>query len=169
MILVFDVGNTNMVLGVYEGKRLIESFRLSTESIRTADEYGMTVNGLFEYRGISLRDMEAVIISSVVPNLMYSLEHMARKYCGVRPLVVGPGTKTGMIIKFDNPRAVGADRSVNGVAAFELYGGPVIVVDFGTATTCYISDKSSIWRDNRSRIRLSADALFERAAKLPRN
>ena len=123
MILVFDVGNTNMVLGVYEGKRLIESFRLSTESIRTADEYGMTVNGLFEYRGISLRDMEAVIISSVVPNLMYSLEHMARKYCGVRPLVVGPGTKTGMNIKFDNPREVGADRIVNGVAAFELYGG----------------------------------------------
>ncbi|HHT50523.1 MAG TPA: type III pantothenate kinase [Eubacteriaceae bacterium] len=170
MILVFDVGNTNMVLGVYEGKRLIESFRLSTESIRTADEYGMTVNGLFEYRGISLRDMEAVIISSVVPNLMYSLEHMARKYCGVRPLVVGPGTKTGMNIKFDNPREVGADRIVNGVAAFELYGGPVIVVDFGTATTfCYISDKSEYMGGIIAPgIRLSADALFERAAKLPR-
>ncbi len=170
MILVFDVGNTNMVLGVYEGKRLIESFRLSTESDKTADEYGMMVNGLFQYRCISLRDIEAVIISSVVPNLMYSLEHMARKYCGVRPLVVGPGTKTGMNIKFDNPKEVGADRIVNGVAAYELYGGPVIVVDFGTATTfCHISDKSEyLGGIIAPGIRLSADALFERAAKLPR-
>jgi type III pantothenate kinase len=170
MILVFDVGNTNMVLGVYNGKKLIESYRLSTEGEKTADEYGMLINGLFKYRGIDLIDINAVIISSVVPNLMYSLEHMARKYCGVQPLIVGPGTRTGMNIKYDNPKEVGADRIVNGVAAFELYGGPIIVVDFGTATTfCSISDKCEyLGGIIAPGIRLSADALFEKAAKLPR-
>src|SRR5690554_5423391 len=170
MILVFDVGNTNMVLGVYKGKKLIRSYRLSTESDKTADEYGMVINGLFQYSGIDLMDINAVIISSVVPNLMYSLEHMARKYCGVQPLIVGPGTKTGMNIKYDNPKEVGADRIVNGVAAYELYGGPIIVVDFGTATTfCSISDKCEyLGGIIAPGLRLSADALFEKAAKLPR-
>lgn len=169
MILVFDVGNTNMVLGVYEGDNLIESFRLSTESFNTADEYGMIINDLLEYHNLYLKDVEAVVISSVVPNLMYSLEHMARKYCDVQPLIVGPGTKTGMNIKYDNPREVGADRIVNGVAAYEKYGGPVIVVDFGTATTfCFISDKCEyIGGVIAPGIRVSADALFEKAAKLP--
>ena len=170
MILVFDVGNTNIVLGIYNGKKLIESYRLSTKSNKTADEFGMIVNSLFQYKGISLLDIEAVVISSVVPNLMYSLEHMARKYCGVNPLIVEPGTKTGMNIKYDNPKEVGADRIVNGVAAYELYGGPIIVVDFGTATTfCLISDKCEyIGGIIAPGIRLSADALFEKAAKLPR-
>ena len=170
MILVFDVGNTNIVLGIYNGKKLIESYRLSTKSNKTADEFGMIVNSLFQYKGISLLDIEAVVISSVVPNLMYSLEHMARKYCGVDPLIVEPGTKTGMNIKYDNPKEVGADRIVNGVAAYELYGGPIIVVDFGTATTfCLISDKCEyIGGIIAPGIRLSADALFEKAAKLPR-
>lgn len=170
MILVFDVGNTNMVLGVYKGKKLIRSYRLSTENDKTADEHGMVINGLFQYSGIDLMDIKAVIISSVVPNLMYSLEHMARKYCGVQPLIVGPGTKTGMNIKYDNPKEVGADRIVNGVAAYELYGGPIIVVDFGTATTfCSISDKCEyLGGIIAPGLRLSADALFEKAAKLPR-
>ena len=125
---------------------------------------------LFQYSGLSLKDVSAVVISSVVPNLMYSLEHMARKYCEVQPLVVGPGTKTGMNIKYDNPKEVGADRIVNGVAAFEKYGGPVIVVDFGTATTfCAISENCEYLGGSIAPgIRLSADALFERAAKLPR-
>ncbi len=170
MLLVFDVGNTNMVLGIYRGKNLIQSFRLSTETEQTADEYGMLINNLFQYSGLSLKDVSAVVISSVVPNLMYSLEHMARKYCEVQPLVVGPGTKTGMNIKYDNPKEVGADRIVNGVAAFEKYGGPVIVVDFGTATTfCAISENCEYLGGSIAPgIRLSADALFERAAKLPR-
>ncbi len=170
MLLVFDVGNTNMVLGIYRGRNLIQSFRLSTETEQTADEYGMLINNLFQYSGLSLKDVSAVVISSVVPNLMYSLEHMARKYCEVQPLVVGPGTKTGMNIKYDNPKEVGADRIVNGVAAFEKYGGPVIVVDFGTATTfCAISENCEYLGGSIAPgIRLSADALFERAAKLPR-
>ena len=130
----------------------------------------MLINNLFQYSGLSLKDVSAVVISSVVPNLMYSLEHMARKYCEVQPLVVGPGTKTGMNIKYDNPKEVGADRIVNGVAAFEKYGGPVIVVDFGTATTfCAISENCEYLGGSIAPgIRLSADALFERAAKLPR-
>lgn len=169
MILVFDVGNTNMVLGVYKENQLIESFRLSTESSNTADEYGMIINNLFEYHNLHLKDIKAVVISSVVPNLMYSLEHMARKYCGVQPLVVGPGTKTGMNIKYDNPKEVGADRIVNGIAAYEKYGGPIIVVDFGTATTfCFISDNCEyLGGVIAPGIRVSADALFEKAAKLP--
>lgn len=170
MLLVFDVGNTNMVLGVYKDKVLIDSFRLSTEGDQTADEYGMIINNLFQYSGLCLQDVNAVVISSVVPNLMYSLEHMARKYCEVQPLVVGPGTKTGMNIKYDNPKEVGADRIVNGVAAFERYGGPVIVVDFGTATTfCAISETCEyLGGIIAPGIRLSAEALFEKAAKLPR-
>ncbi|RBP38463.1 type III pantothenate kinase [Garciella nitratireducens] len=170
MILVFDVGNTNTVLGIYEGKTLIKSFRISTDSDKTSDEYGMLINNLFQHHGLNLENITAVVISSVVPDLMHSLEHMARKYCRVQPLVVGPGTKTGMNIKYDNPKEVGADRIVNGVAAYEKYGGPIIVVDFGTATTfCSISDKCEYQGGVIAPgIRVSADALFEKAAKLPR-
>lgn len=170
MLLVFDVGNTNMVLGVYKGKKLIESYRLSTVRNKTTDEYGMIINDLLKYKDISLMDINAVVISSVVPNQMHALENMSRKYCGAHALVVGPGTRTGMNIKYDNPKEVGADRIVNGVAAFELYGGPIIVVDFGTATTfCLISDQCEyLGGIIAPGLRLSADALFEKAAKLPR-
>lgn len=170
MILVFDVGNTNTVLGIYQGRTLIESFRISTDSDKTSDEYGMLINNLFQHHGLNLREIEAVVISSVVPDLMHSLEHMARKYCKVQPLVIGPGTKTGMNIKYDNPKEVGSDRIVNGVAAYEKYGGPIIVVDFGTATTfCSISEKCEYQGGVIAPgIRASADALFEKAAKLPR-
>lgn len=170
MILVFDVGNTNMVLGVYKGKDLIENFRISTERAKTSDEYGMLINQLLNFRGLSIKDIRAVIISSVVPTLMHSLENMAYKYCEVKPLIIGPGIKTGMNIKYDNPKEVGADRIVNGVAAFEKYGGPIIVVDFGTATTfCYISGKGEyIGGIIAPGMSVSADALFNKAAKLPR-
>jgi type III pantothenate kinase len=170
MILVFDVGNTNMVLGVYKGKDLIENFRISTERAKTSDEYGMLINSLLYYRGLSIKDIRAVIISSVVPTLMHSLENMAYKYCEVEPLIIGPGIKTGMNIKYDNPKEVGADRIVNGVAAFEKYGGPIIVVDFGTATTfCYISGKGEYMGGIIAPgMSVSADALFNKAAKLPR-
>jgi type III pantothenate kinase len=170
LILVFDVGNTNIVLGVYEGKKLLNYWRISTDKNKTSDEYGVLINQLFKHSSLSLDNIEAVVISSVVPPLMYSLQAMSIKYCNKQPLIVGPGIKTGINIKYDNPREVGADRIVNAVAAYEKYGGPIIVVDFGTATTfCAISDKGDYLGGVISPgIKISSEALFQRAAKLPK-
>ncbi|MDQ0286204.1 type III pantothenate kinase [Desulfofundulus luciae] len=170
MILVFDVGNTNIVLGVYKGQELLEHWRLSTNPHRTADEYGMLLRDLFQYAGISRRDIKALVISSVVPPLMLALEQMSEKYFGVKPLVVGPGIKTGLAIKYDNPREVGADRIVNAVAGYELYGGPLIIVDFGTATTFDAISARGEYLGGAIApgIGISTEALFARAAKLPR-
>ncbi|MDF2548306.1 type III pantothenate kinase [Anaerosolibacter sp.] len=170
MLLAFDVGNTNIVLGVYKGETLLNSWRMATDKSKTSDEYGMLVNQLFEYDGLDLNDVEDVIISSVVPPLMYSLQHMAYKYCKKEAMVVGPGIKTGVNIKYDNPKQVGADRIVNAVAAFEQYGGPLVIVDFGTATTfCAISEKGEYMGGTISPgIKISSEALFQNAAKLPR-
>ena len=133
MLLVFDVGNTNMVLGIYEGDTLTNSWRINTDHQKSSDEYGILINNLFEYHRINMRDVKHIIISSVVPDVMHSLENFCIKYCGVEPLIVGPGIKTGLNIKYDNPKQVGADRIVNAVAAIEKYGYPLIIVDFGTA------------------------------------
>jgi type III pantothenate kinase len=170
MLLAFDVGNTNIVLGVYKGETLLNSWRMATDKSKTSDEYGMLVNQLFEYDGLDLNDVEDVIISSVVPPLMYSLQHMAYKYCKKEAMVVGPGIKTGVNIKYDNPKQVGADRIVNAVSAFEQYGGPLVIVDFGTATTfCAISEKGEYMGGTISPgIKISSEALFQNAAKLPR-
>lgn len=170
MLLAFDVGNTNIVLGVYKDKELIKYWRMSTDKSKTSDELGMIVNQLFEYDGLKLKDVTDVIISSVVPNIMYSLQHMAYKFCDRKAIVVGPGIKTGINVKYDNPRQVGADRIVNAVSAYHKYGGPIVVVDFGTATTfCAISDKCEYLGGIISPgIKISSDALFQRAAKLPR-
>lgn len=170
MILVLDVGNTNIVLGVYEDKELIASWRLSTDSKRTADEYGVQVTQLFLQSKLDPTDVEGVIVSSVVPNIMYSLEHMIKKYFEIDPLVVGPGVKTGINIKYDNPKEVGADRIVNAVAAYEMYKKPIIIIDFGTATTfCAITAKADYLGGTICPgIKISSEALFERAAKLPR-
>lgn len=170
MLLVIDVGNTNIVLGVYEGKELIADWRLSTDSKRCADEYGIQVVQLFLQNKLDPSDIEGVIISSVVPNIMYSLEHMVRKYFEIDALVVGPGVKTGINIKYDNPKEVGADRIVNAVAAHEKYEGPLIIIDFGTATTfCAVTkDGNYLGGTICPGLRIAADALFERAAKLPR-
>ncbi|MDO6354188.1 type III pantothenate kinase [Caloramator sp. CAR-1] len=170
MLLVFDVGNTNIVLGVYEDRKLLDVWRLSTNPPRTSDEYGMIVINLFEKANLNYKDVDAVVVSSVVPNIMYSLEHMIRKYFSVEPLVVGPGVKTGINIKYDNPKEVGADRIVNAVAALEIYKRSLIIVDFGTATTfCAVGEKGDYYGGCISPgIKISSDALFERAAKLPR-
>lgn len=170
MLLVIDVGNSNIVLGVYEGERLAVHWRVSTDRKRTADEYGMLFKSLFDYHQISLQSIDAIAISSVVPPLTPILETMIRRYFHVEPLVVGPGVKTGMPIRFENPREVGADRIVNGVAAFELYGGPIIAVDFGTATTFdAISAKGEyLGGAIAPGIGISTEALFQQAAKLPR-
>lgn len=170
MILVIDVGNTNTVLGLYKDEKLLDYWRISTDTSKTSDEYGMLIKQLFVHHNYSFDDMEALIISSVVPPLMYTLEHMTRKYFNREPLIVGPGIKTGMNIKMDNPKEVGADRIVNAVAGFELYGGPLIIVDFGTATTyCAISKAGEYLGGAISPgIRISVDALYEKTAKLPR-
>lgn len=170
MILVVDVGNTNIVLGLYEGKKLLQDWRISTNRSATADEYGLTLYNLFGYKGLKLEAVEGVIISSVVPPLMFALESMCKKYIKKDPLIVGPGVKTGLSIRYENPREVGADRIVNAVAALELYGPPLIIVDFGTATTfCYIDQEAQyIGGAIAPGIGISTEALYQRAAKLPR-
>ena len=167
MLLVFDVGNTNMVLGIYEGDTLTNSWRINTDHQKSSDEYGILINNLFEYHRINMRDVKNIIISSVVPDVMHSLENFCIKYCGVEPLIVGPGIKTGLNIKYDNPKQVGADRIVNAVAAIEKYGYPSIIVDFGTATTfCAISDKGEYLGGSICPgIKISSEALFHEASK----
>lgn len=170
MLLAFDVGNTNIVLGVYRGQTLLNYWRIATDKSKTSDEYGMLIHQLFQYEGLSLKDIDDVIISSVVPPLMYSLQHMSYKYCKKEAMVVGPGIKTGMNIKYDNPKQVGADRIVNAVAAYEKYGGPLVIVDFGTATTfCAVSENGEYLGGTIAPgIKISSEALFQNAAKLPR-
>ncbi|MGO1368141.1 type III pantothenate kinase [Senegalia sp. (in: firmicutes)] len=170
MILVIDVGNTNIALGIYQGEDLLKDLRISTDKNKTSDEYGMLIDRLFSYNGYKLTEVESVIISSVVPPLMYSLQAMSIKYCDKEALIVGPGIKTGMNIIYDNPKEVGADRIVNAVAAYKKYGGPVIIVDFGTATTfCTVSENGDYLGGVISPgIKISSEALFLRAAKLPK-
>ncbi|MFC7372330.1 type III pantothenate kinase [Fictibacillus iocasae] len=170
MIFVFDVGNTNIVLGLYEGDELKHHWRIATSREKTEDEYGMLVLDLFRHVNINKEDIEGIIISSVVPPIMFSLERMCQKYFGVKPLVVGPGIKTGLNIKYENPREVGADRIVNAIAAIHEYGGPLVIVDFGTATTyCYINqDKQYMGGAIAPGIGISTEALYNKAAKLPR-
>ncbi|MDD3840489.1 MAG: type III pantothenate kinase [Clostridia bacterium] len=170
MILVMDVGNTNIVLGLFQGEKLITHWRISTQIGRTADEYGILINQLLRHNSLKRDSIETVVISSVVPPAMYSIERMVNKYFDVQPIVVGPGIKTGINIKYDNPKEVGADRIVNALAAYSLYGGPVIIVDFGTATTfCVISEEGEYLGGAISPgIKISTDALFQRASKLPR-
>ena len=170
MLLAFDVGNTNIVLGVFKGKKLIESWRMETDKNKSADEYGMLIKSLFDYHGLEMKDVKDAIISTVVPSISYTLQHLSIKYFNIRAIEVGPGIKTGMVIKYDNPKQVGADRIVNAVAAYAKYGGPLIIIDFGTATTfCCISEKCEyLGGTTAPGIKISSDALFEKTAKLPR-
>lgn len=170
MILVIDVGNTNIVLGIYKGKELLHHWRLSTNRSATVDEYGINIHNLFHYAGVKLEQMDGVIISSVVPPLMRTLEQLCLKYLRKTPLVVGPGVKTGLNIRYENPREVGADRIVNSVAGIVKYGSPLIVVDFGTATTFDYIDEGSNYLGGAivPGIGISTEALYQRAAKLPR-
>lgn len=170
MILVMDIGNTNMVLGAYENRKLLHHWRLGANRATTADEYGMIVYNLFSHAGIRLDQIEGVIISTVVPPIMPAIETMCRTYIKREPLIVGPGIKTGLNIRYENPRDVGADRIVNAVAAIEKYGPPLIVVDFGTATTFdYIDAKGDyLGGAIAPGIGISTEALYSRAAKLPR-
>ncbi|MDD2554638.1 MAG: type III pantothenate kinase [Desulfotomaculaceae bacterium] len=170
MILVFDVGNTNIVLGVFDGSELVVNWRISTDRNRTADEYGVKLRELFSFSGNDMSRIEAIVISTVVPPLTFTLERVCQRYFKLTPLIVGPGIKTGLPIKYENPREVGADRIVNAVAAIDKYGCPLIIVDFGTATTfCAISDRGEyLGGAIAPGISISTEALFERASKLPR-
>ncbi len=170
MIYVIDVGNTHTALGVYDGKDLLASWRLKTDKERTSDELGMFMLNLFEHAGLSYHKVETVVIASVVPPIMYTIEHSIKKYFKLDPLVIGPGTKTGINIRCQNPKEVGTDRIVNAVAAYEIYGGPLIIVDLGTATTfCAISGKGEYLGNVLCPgIKISIEALFQKAAKLPR-
>ncbi len=158
------------MIGVYHDGELEYHWRIETSRHKTEDEFGMLLRSLFEHSGLMFEQIEGIIISSVVPPIMFSLERMCTKYFHIEPQVVGPGMKTGLNIKYDNPKEVGADRIVNAVAAIHQYGGPLIVVDFGTATTyCYIDEnKQYMGGAIAPGITISTEALYSRAAKLPR-
>jgi len=170
VILVVDVGNTNIVLGIYKKRELLYHWRLSTNRGATVDEYGIMIHNLFHIAGVTLDRIEGVIVSSVVPPLMRTLEQLCRQYLHHAPLIVGPGIKTGLNIRYENPREVGADRIVNAVAGVEKYGAPLIVVDFGTATTFDYIDENGNYLGGAivPGIGISTEALYQRAAKLPR-
>jgi type III pantothenate kinase len=170
MLLVMDVGNTNTVLGVYDGTRLLAHWRLTTVRDRTVDEYGILARNLLSLATIEAGRIDAIIIASVVPPMNGILETMAQSYFKVRPLFVEPGMKTGMPILYENPQEVGADRIVNGVAAYERVRGAVIVVDFGTATTFdAITGKGEyLGGAIAPGLAIASEALFQRAARLPR-
>lgn len=170
MILVLDVGNTNIVLGVYDGEALVAHWRLSTKRHWTADEFGILLKQLLSDQALGPADIRAMVVSSVVPPLNTIIEQACQNYFGFAPLLVGPGIRTGMPIKYENPREVGADRIVNAIAAQELYGVPLILVDFGTAITfCAVSLRAEYLGGLIAPgIQISCEALFERAAKLPR-
>ena len=170
MLLVVDVGNTNTVLGLFDGENLVHDWRIRTVVDHTVDEYGMLIYNLYKSSKIGSKRISDIIISCVVPPMLNILEPLCEKYFHLKPLIVGPGVKTGMPIYYDNPKEVGADRIVNAVAAYEKYRRDLIIVDFGTATTFdYVSAKGEYMGGCIAPgIMISSEALFERAAKLPR-
>lgn len=170
MLLAVDVGNTNITLGVYEGASLKDHWRVETSTRKTADEYGILVTQMFARSGLDAKKVDAVAVSSVVPPIQFTVRSMARRYFGCDPLFVGPGVRTGMPVLYDNPAEVGADRVVNGVAAYERWKCSLIIVDFGTATTFdAVSAKGEYLGGSICPgIVVSMDALFRNASKLPR-
>lgn len=170
MLLAVDVGNTTMSLGVYDGTELRAEWVVAPDRRKAPDEYGLLFLGLLQHQGFSAADITAVSISSSVPPLVPTLDMMCQKYFRLKPLVVGPGVKTGMVIRYDNPREVGADRIVIAAAAYEKYGGPLIVVDFGTATIFDAISKEGEYLGGviAPGVGISVEALFQHAAKLPR-
>lgn len=170
MLLVIDVGNTTIVYGVYKNNELIHEFRISTVKTRTSDEYGMLFYNTLSHANINPLEIEDVIISSVVPNLMHTLPSMIIKYFNRKPIVINDEIKTGLNIKYDNPNAVGADRIVNAVGALDKYGGPCIIIDIGTAMTFCVVDKDRNYLGGliMPGIGISAEALFMRTSKLPK-
>ena len=169
MLVGIDIGNTDITFGIFQGKKLCDTFRMRTKINRTSDEYGMFMLDVIKYKGYRREAVDDVIVASVVPAVMHSLTSAIIKYFGLQPIIVGAGIRTGIKIKTANPKETGADRIVDAVAGYELYGGPVIVVDFGTATTYDIitPDGEFIGCVISPGLRISANALWQQAAKLP--
>ena len=169
MILVLDVGNTNMTAGVYDGEELRATFRMMTGTPHTSDEYGVLITQILQSKGIEPVAIEGAIVASVVPTVMHALQGALTRYLNIKPLIVGPGVKTGIRITTEDPRAIGADRIVDAVAAYEKYGGPVLVLDFGTATTYDLITAEGCFTAGITApgIRISSEALWLRTAKLP--
>ena len=167
-LLAMDVGNTNTVLGVFRGEKLVADWRLTTSRDQTVDEYGILTRDLFTHASMSPTEIKAVMIASVVPPLNATLAQMSERYFGVKALFVEPGIKTGMPVHYDNPQEVGADRIANGVAAFAKYGGPCVVVDFGTSINFDVVSKRGEYLGGvlAPGLGISADAMFARAARL---
>ncbi|MCR4755752.1 MAG: type III pantothenate kinase [Lachnospiraceae bacterium] len=169
MLLVVDVGNTNITYGVYEGEEIVTTFRMMSKTPRTSDEYGIEIRGLLQMNGIDHEKIDGCIIASVVPNIMYSLTSGIVKYVHDKPMTVGAGVKTGIKIITENPKEIGPDRIVDAVGAYDKYGGPILVLDFGTATTYDLVTESGEFAAGITApgIRISAKALWEDTAKLP--
>ncbi|QPJ63891.1 MAG: type III pantothenate kinase [Candidatus Nitrohelix vancouverensis] len=170
MLLAIDVGNTHNVIGLFSGDRLVTHWRIRTERNRTADEYWVLIKEFILLHGVEAETLDDIVVACVVPPLAPILEEMAAKYFSCKPLIVGPGVKTGISILYRNPAEVGADRIVNSVAGFEKYGGPLIIVDFGTATTFDAVSKKGEYLGGAicPGVQVSLEALFEKTAKLPR-
>ena len=170
MILTLDIGNTNMKTALFDGMEMRQYWRLSTNRNRTSDEFGMSLIALMNHHGIDRSQIKGIMMSSVVPQINFTIEHMCRNYFGMEPMKIEPGVKTGINIKYENPRELGSDRIANAVAAYEIYGGPCITIDFGTATSFgAISAKGEFLGGAICPgLKLAADALTEHTAKLPR-
>lgn len=172
MILTLDIGNTNIKTALFDGKEMVKYWRLSTNITNTSDEYGITIMNLFRHEGVEAKEVEGIVISSVVPTINFTIEHMCQNYFGIAPTFIAPGVKTGINIRYENPRELGSDRIANAVAAFDEYGGekPVIYIDFGTATTFGVVDEHGAFLGGAifPGIKLASEALVSGTAKLPR-
>ena len=169
MLLAIDLGNTNIKCAIFDGKEIVATFRLTTDKLRTSDEFGISIRSLLEFDGIKISNIDSAVIASVVPNVMHSLNNAVKKFFGIDPLIIGPGVKTGIKLVKTNPNEVGSDRIVDGVAALEMYGGPVIVVDYGTATKFDYFSADHVFESAVTcpGIMLSAQSLWAGTAKLP--
>ena len=170
MILTLDIGNTNIKTALFEGMEMRQYWRISTDRQRSSDELGLLLMNLLQYNRIDRGQIDGILMSSVVPQINFTVEHMCRNYFGIEPMKIEPGVRTGINIKYENPRELGSDRIANAVAAYELYGGPCITIDFGTATSFGVISERGEFLGGAicPGLKLAADALTERAAKLPR-
>lgn len=170
MILTLDIGNSNIKTALFDGDNMVNYWRISTNRMMSSDEYGILLANLFKHSGFELSVVTGIVMSSVVPSINFTIEHMCKNYFGLEPLQVAPGIKTGINIRYDNPRELGSDRIANAVAAYEVYGGPCIFIDFGTATTYGVMSAKGEFLGGAicPGLKLSAEALVDKAAKLPK-
>ncbi|MGI6173488.1 MAG: type III pantothenate kinase [Christensenellales bacterium] len=170
MIFTMDVGNTNIKTALFDGEEMKGYFRIATNRSMSSDEYGILLCNLFDHNKLKVEDVTGIAMSSVVPSINFTIEHMCRNYFGMTPMTVSPGIKTGINIKYDNPRELGSDRIANAVAAYAIYGGPCIYIDFGTATTYGVLSEKGEFLGGAicPGLKLAAEALVEHTAKLPR-